>query len=463
MAISMKKTIVIVVIIGSLVGVTIWLIHYLTYGKIVITTNNNNLITISKANDEKYKAGNSSFSKQARKTLSVSVRSGEYLISVRSNVSAVSQRIEVKAHQTTKLVLNPTQPKGVEPVEYRSAASFTADSSQLLYVDLLDKKIYQINNQNAVRVFDSELSFQTIKWSNPSYGVGKSLDGQLYIISGGSISRLDVPFAYNSDRFVNYDIAPNKQLYVASGSDIYTGTEEKGFKKIYTAATSSPSFAASQDKLAVLETGQKNGKGGNATVTVVYQTGKTVRKNMEAYTASWSPNGKNLIISSDSESVVTDDNLNEVAFIPQSNIISPIWLDDSNLIYGVADQLWSFNIGSGLANLIANMPLGSPISQLALSSDKSYVYFSTGYGNSNLVIKRVGLKDQTIPPDLFKLQSILPETLDQCSLSLINFTTPTVVISVSSGSAQQICDQAARDELQQAGFDLSKLQFKFAS
>jgi hypothetical protein len=130
------------------------------------------------------------------------------------------------------------------------------------------------------------------------------------------------------------------------------------------------------------------------------------------------------------------------------------------MFYSVNDQLWQYDLLKQRAQLIANMPLGGVISGGAITPDQNYIYLSVGGGSSaNLSIRRVGLKGQAVPKFVYQLQSIIPRSIGQCSLNLVNFSHTSVTFTPASPA----CQQAAAAELRQDGFDVGQLSLTPAS
>lgn len=440
-----------------LIALFIWLIHYLTIGKITITTGNPyNAITLTRVTNDKSKPAQTF---KAHSQLSVSVHTGQYMASVEGNSLATTQLIQLGAHKTVKYTINPINTSGVEPVAYQNASNIVADSSKLLYVnaDENDNHIYKIDSQNNLTVFNSTQQFKTVKWASTSFGVGQDGSGRLYAINNGAVNQLNVPFSYNGPS-VEFDLTPSKQIYISYGADIYIGDQNGKFKKIYTASSSSPVLATGASEVAVAVAPSDVGDTQKSELAIITTAGKIIKKGIEAHRLVWSPSGQYLL-GEGSEASIYDSSLHKIAALPTNAIIgSAQWLDSSGLVYSINDQLWMYSLSNQRAELLANMPLGNYISGLSISSDKAYVYMaaSDSSGN-NPAIKRVGLRNQKVPKVIYDLQSILPLSLGSCSLSLINFTRPTVVVRSGAGQSQS-CVQSARTELQKLGFDLSSLQ-----
>jgi hypothetical protein len=149
-----------------------------------------------------------------------------------------------------------------------------------------------------------------------------------------------------------------------------------------------------------------------------------------------------------------------VTNIPTSGASNIVWLDKSQVLYVVDNQVWSFNLATLRSDKIAQVTLVNAINEIAVSGDKAYLYLSIVDSANNSSVKRLGLRGQNTANYIYQLQDFLPETLDSFSLSLVNFTSPTVNIQENPGTNPQGDLAAASNELTSNGFDVSKITLK---
>jgi hypothetical protein len=337
----------------------------------------------------------------------------------------------------------------------------------LSYLDTTDSNLYKIDSNNELSLFANG-GLQTVKWASPSAGVGLGTNNHLYSIINGSVSPLKVPFNYGSDS-VRFDVSNSGKLLVASGADVYLGAIGGTLKKIYTAGSSNLTLAASDNNSAVASSKLTRGNGGsNPTIYILDESGKVIAKSQQSGNIGslmWSADGNYLVNINESIATIYSSMLKLISNIPAPSAVSYVgWYGSDRLLYSTNDQLWAYNLTSQRADLIANMPSGSPVTGITLSDDKSYVYLTTldTETGGNSAIRKVGLNNQTSPGYVYQLQSIFPLNLGPCNLNLINFTRPAVFIQSPPGQTQQ-CQQQAKSELQSRGFDLNTLQFSGAT
>jgi hypothetical protein len=448
----------------AVISFALWFWHFYTTGKIIITTNNsNNTISLVKSADSD-EASAKKYT--ARGNLTLNLPAGNYTLSVEGNSIATNQVIKVKGHKTQSYNINPVNTSGVEPVVSQPAQNLTISSSELDYLNSNTGILFKVDSQNNVVKLAAQ-QFKVIKWASQGTGVGQGEDGNLYIVNGGTINQLNLPFAYKGEAS-GFSISPSKNIYVSDGADVYAGNLGGNFKKIYTANSTSPVIVAGLNKVAVADEVIQSTSTVDPLLAVISTSGKTIKKGESAGKLFWSPGGKYLISTDEDSAKIYNDSLNLVGTIASKTFVEQVaWVNDNMLFYTSNDQVWSYDITSNKAQLTANMPLADSITELTINPDKSYIYLVT-HNNSgdNYAIRRVGLQNQQVQNFLYQLQDILPRTLNNSTLSLVNFgQPPTVVVTPfpDSDASSQAILQEGQTELQQDGFDLSKLRIQLGS
>jgi hypothetical protein len=439
-----------------------WLIGYLEYGQLDVTTNSHlSTITLTKSIGTK-NSGSKAFSEQAHGSISARLKSGSYLVSVQLGSNSTAEYITVKAHSTKHVTINLVSAGGVEPVTYDFAQDVVADSSRLIYLASDDFSLNELGSQNTDTQIDSNYTFQAIAWANTSFGVGQEPNGKLFVIQNGSVSPLNSPVSNQNDSSLIFAVAPNKNIYLALGSSVYSGTASGGFKKIYADRESGAILAPGLAKVTLINTGYS---GVPASLVTVDNSGKQLERQQNTFIntwSSWSPHDKYIAVNGASAGEVLNSSMQEVATIPQGNFTNPVWLNDNTLFYSINDQLWSYNVQTQRSQVIANMPNGEQIKELTVSTDGAYIYLVTSDSSNNQAIRRVGLQGQQVPDDIYQLQDFLlipPTPGAGYAFGLVNFSgEPVVQVIISDGSSGPASIQSAQQILQADGFNTSKLQ-----
>lgn len=442
------------------------LMRYLHSGTIIITTNSANPISLIKLNDEDDANGQPTQTFTGHHRLSERVGFGQYIASVQGNSLGATQLIKLTSHKTLRYTINPINTTGMAPVAYQSAQNLAVGDNSLVYFNSSSKQLYQINSQNEVSAIGQNQVFQSVKWASASFGVAQDANQHLYVIDNGLVSPLNVPEQYSSNVTTNYSVAPDKQIYVSFGANVYEGDEAGGFKKIYTSpSTSQIGLIAgpNQEVLAI-----HNESEAEQAIVEIGPSGKAVSKDFDLGTVAWSPDGTYIASADEGGGTIYNNATGEATTIPNNSQLSFIgglaWLNNTTLFYTSGTQIWVYNVSSRQSRLLANTPLGAAATEMTVSEDGSYLYVLTGNGSGNTAIRRIGLRGQTVPKYIYQLQDIFPDRLDNYSLSLVNFTQPPVVLVQPYPDAPPAdYIQTATSELQSDGFDTSKLRLQLTS
>lgn len=444
--------------------IALWLgIKYLTTGRLIIKTNRpGTSIALFKLSDKKGQVPVGTSNKNA---FDVRLHSGRYLIKVSSKAFGAEKIVEVKARKTSTYVINPVAQSDLEPVASYTGTDLAADENNLDYLDPSTHNLYHIDNQNNLVLVDSDHQFSVIKWANASFGLGRSVNGEFYTINNSSIDSLAVPFPTKDNQSVDFDLSASGQIFLSHGSDVYS-RNSGNIKKIYTTRSPSPSLAAWNDKLLVIDgPGDTTNKDIPPSLTVIDQAGQVIAKNSEeAGVATWSKNGKYLVVAGESaELKIFDSQLKAVAALSPSIPASSFsWINDT-LFYAVGSALWSYDIHSGLSQVVSSLPANNNLSNLTASSNGSYLYASTeGSNDSPGQIYRYSLDHKKAAYYVYQLPSFLPDSSTACLLNYINFTQPTI-LGIAQGDAQQVCDDAVNELLSTYALDRGSFNYSFSS
>ena len=356
--------------------ILLWLINYFSTGKIVVVTDNEkNTISLQKT------SGSKPFVKIGMGSLSATVSHGQYIATVKNGFKTTVQVIDFKkGHKSFRYSVSLASLKKIKPLASKNAQDIAASNSKLVYLDGSSHTLYKINSKNNITQINSAYEFQTIKWVDPSFGVGQSSSGSLYTIINNYINPLDVPFSYNG-KLVNFDIGPNKQVYISYGSSVYTANLEGKFRKIYSATSSNPAIAATADYVAVADTqyGKTASNVKDPLLTVVSSSGKTIGKDaVEAERQVWSPNGQYLASVNETNPIIYSSSLHKVGVVPASSVVGQMaWVNNSSLLYATNDEVWVYNLPAQKAELIAKASPANPVTDFAVNKEGSSVYLTT--------------------------------------------------------------------------------------
>jgi hypothetical protein len=432
----------------------------ITTGTLTVTTGTSNAtITVSSIpplqrgpNSEQ---GNTSATvKDGTGSLTAHVRSGKYVVTVRSGSSQESELVNVGWLAHKMINLKPTGLTATEPVLYESVQGIAADSSHLIYLNNAFNGIEYINNQNQATPISGNQYFTSVAWADPQFGVAQDNAGKLYVVDGTTASPLKSPLTnFASNGGATYAIAPNRTIYIGFQSNVYRGTAGGNFTQIYSGFTSSDSLVAANNQVMVINPNTGGSNGGSA--TIINSSGKASTKNFGYSVGNWTPwskNGKYIVLSVDSEPELFDSSLNLVGPVPELAAINGgAWLDDNTLYYALGGQLWSYNVSQDQSSLMATLPGQQAIQGVSISSDGSYVYLTASNNNDVYprAVYRVGLKGQSVSSDLSALQDVLPIDGSTYTIGLRNFLgTPVIDITTYPGTDPSGVLQSAQSIIQ---------------
>lgn len=385
---------------------------------------------------------------------------GTYTITAKNNDLSAQQVVDIKSGETKKVNLTLSSLGTVEPVSSRGASHLVIEAAGMAFADRSNDNLYRIDASNNEQRLSNGVDFVSAQWSDLSYGVGQDNHQHLYRVTN-TATEISAPFPY-SDK-TTYALAPNHDLYIADGNNLYLGKPEGGFKKIYSTSYQLSIMCASNNAVFLNEVpaGKKEGD-----LVTVDRSGTSKKIDGEAYNAAWSPSGNYVVISSDTKTEVLDSSLNEISQLPTTNVSAPSWLDDRTVLYGISDELWKYDITTHIATIMTKIGDIGQVSQIAPSKDGSYIYISvqktTQNGDFSFELARLGLHGQPASPIMPALRLIVPNDVNGCSLGYTNFVRPAVNIYPKTASADA-CMQTARSYLQTYHIDLSQVQLMTAA
>jgi len=457
---NLRKIIIWVLIAIFIFFGLIWLYGYLTKGKIVIKTDNQeNNVKIEKVDTSENKKR---FVEQHQGDFSVAVKPGTYTVSVfgSNGTYGVNKTVAVKARQTVKVELNPPGTVNAEPVYGQEVDGVFANSKELLFLDASANTIKRIDSNNNVSSFlPLDIQFKDVQWSDSGSGVAQTFNSTLYKVNEQSVTPIKLPFDADSKKLVDFSLSPDGQLYVSNGGDIYSKKlgMKQNFKKIYSTGGSAARLFAGPDKLAVIGLGMR--EGANSLLAIDSQ-GQVSKKPVNATQAAWSPDGKYLVANSVGNYIVFSSNLHKIKAFTAPSSSSLAWKDNKVFFYNINDQLWQYSVSSGEAKKLSALGASNNIDGIFPSQDGSYLYFSADAGQKSLLL-RISLEGQSFNNALISLRAVLPKTVGVCTLDYINFTKPVVTVTFpASGTLPKNCLRAARAEIRQYDINPDILDFK---
>lgn len=450
--IVLAALVIIVIIVVAIID------HYLSTGTISVSAGGQQT-TITIASADATQAKGKPVLKQAANRLSARLPAGQYIVGAQGHVATITKTVTLKARQSLKITLKLPGVSNPEPIASADAVDLSASDAQLFYINQTLPVLDSIDAQNDITAIGPNVALQSVKWATAGYGVGQDTAGNLYLVNNGSLAPLTLP-ATNPQ--IHYAISPGRQIYVAVGKDIYFDSGTGSFQKIYSADQAPAQLAATNDSVAVISPP----KGGiqSPILTIVSSSGRVVAQgSVNGSQAVWSPDGREVAIVSFGGGIqIMDTSVKQVASLPSGGT-GVVWLNDNTLLYSSGNGIWSYNLNSKNSSLVANLPPDNNINELALDTNKNYIYLTMQDASGNSNIERVGLLGQKPAAISYQLNVFFPDTsVEGCAMDYASFASPTIIVSVSPGLTAT-CQQAfasvmARDEL-----DQNQVQVKYVS
>lgn len=425
----------------------------LTTGKIVVTTNDKaNIVTLREIHspDKQTKTGNTSFR----------VAAGTYIVTVTGNQLSSQEVVSVKVRETKKVSLNLKAmiAIGVEPASSREARSLVVGTAAASFIDATNNNTYSVGQAGNETLIDSDHSFKTISWADPTFGVGKDKNNQLQLINNSQVQALTLPNGFRADSdTISFAVSPNRTIVISDGSRVYSANYGSSYTVAYTSkSTDSISVLYAQNgSVLLLQTptqvdpnnhGDSDELGG---YVLVDKTGKAYTHEGNSYESVLSPDGQHVALSGNAGTAIYDNHFQKVIDIPTSNVIAVTWINTHTVLYTFNSQLWQYDMNAGKATMLTDVSDKGPINTITASRDGQYVYFliQNKDNSSAFNLYRIALDGQPPLSLMVKLGVFLPNVVDACSLGYENFTQPTVVVH-GPADMQSDCIASATNYLQ---------------
>ncbi|HEX5797557.1 MAG TPA: hypothetical protein VFX86_04160 [Candidatus Saccharimonadales bacterium] len=452
------------------VFLAIWLWNYLRYGTISVTTTENNKITITELDEETGKERDL-FKKSAAGALTVRVSPGRYMVSVSGKVNAINKVAVVKPRQTIKYNLNPPGLKTYESVVGQAAKDMAINDGVLSFLDSQTGAVTRVNSSNRLS-YPAASGFIELDWADPDFGVGINNTRDLYLIKGGSLSKLALPEAKPKAGAISFSVSPDRTVFVSIAKNIYVYSSGR-FNKIYTASAPVSAISAANNAVALInpppsdEAVAESPSGITPSIELIDKTGRPlVKKNIYGNKGVWSPDGKRLAVINHygenglGSSEIYDTSLNLVKTLPNTGIGSVDWLDGDTLAYNTGNALWTYDMEDEQSQIIVSLTPQNIILSVAIERKSGQLYFSHSKPDNKYVLERTALSEKPVDEELVALSVFLPVNLDSCLIDYVNFKKPPAIAMYTSAKNRSICKTQAEIELTQDRIDYKKFKYQ---
>lgn len=456
---QLKRRVILGVIGFIVLLFVIWLVRFLQTGTLVVITGDKNSSVVV-AKDTTIVA----ILAPGEKTR---LHSGNYSVTVSTKSSTNKQFVDVKARKNNEYSIKPVFFAEPEPVSGFEGHSLVANASALRFIEPTGNNIVSADSGGGL-FFNHQPNLLTIKWADVQYGIGQDNNGVLYTINNDDATPLARPSGVSAKNASAYAVSNDRGVYVAYGTEVYFGAGGTDFQKIYSASRGKQVqlFAGNQNAT-IVETDASENSSGESLVTNIGKNGVvlgTLKTSVShalgaGIMALWSQDGNSLLLAnSDGKSAIYTKSLALVQTLPEDTVKSAAWLPDNTLAYGVDNKLWIYSPSAKNAWAAATFTNGATVSELTLSQDDDTVYIAAT-GSVGKGIYRLRLTGRSNSQETAKLGIFLPTDFEDCSVSYVNLSKPTIVLLPFAATSIDSCRDEAVSSLQDAKLDLGQFQF----
>lgn len=455
---SIAKLIGFVVIIALL---AYWIYTYLHTGKLVVTTDQNNMVTVNKLDGTKIT--------QHVGGVSVKLGDGQYGVSVHGKVLSTNQIVTIKGRQVVTKSIHTKRAFIIQPVVNMPVQNVRATGGSLSFLNSTEGRVYRIDESNTLTSLSGSGSYRLASWLDNNTAILQSQAGYLFLLANGQITPLETNIPALRGAVSTFGIAPNKAIYVAVGRAVYVGDSSGEYRKIYDAKSIVSALYPSDNSVAVLTTkigGSKHPET-TATVSLITKYGQFIAANsfplndeFEAgFSVAWSPNGQQLAIANDtSVGAIFDKSLKKITDLPSPDVTSIAWRNNSQLYYATTNLLWLYQTGNRSSSVVANAAVGNSISNITVDDTTAYVYFTVA-SDQNINLGRISLGGQVLSDSAYQLAAFFPIDLNNCEVDFINFVHPVLLVTYDGDLAS--CQSQLFKALEQDGLSLEGISVQY--
>jgi len=434
--------------------------NFLTTGNLVISSDQDVQITITKYKDS---GVNNPFSKTLQGSSRLSLKDGIYILSAQTKGYGESRYVTIKGHSTSIINFNKKAFIASEPVTLDNAKNIFSSLSVLEYFNNDTGQIYNIDSSGNEKIIAGNFSFQKVQWDKSGNILASTKNNELYFIKENTIFLLTQPSQEISSNLSDFDISPNGSIYLSYGKNIYAGDSSGNWKKISSTKGTFSLYASDNCVAALGIYIGKIPKGLNInSQSIVCKNGRETDFNSVVRGAAWSPDGSKLAIQGVDTTIYDSESGKVLQTIPSKDPINSFtWLSNTVLTFSTQSLLWTFDTSTNNAVTIDNLGVAGNYAGIFSDSSNNYLYtvVSNNQGASPYTIERYPLKGQTTSSVANQLAVFLPNSINGCSLSFINFTKITI-FSTPTESSSTDCLQVAKNYLQGYGVNTDSLLFK---
>lgn len=420
----------------------------------VTAPSNNSDISIMRNGVEVLHAKGSSFF--------TSIDPGMYSVSVREGNKMSVRYINAPGGQfhTYAYTLQDTQTSRSIVSLHSTSLSGSDEGLSFINTDPEAKGYIRINTSSVSRLVDT-LQFSQIAWNDigQGFGLSQTLGTEetsfgITSISQGTSKNYSLPDGMQ-DGNQSVAISPNGTGWFAGKKSLYRQTISS-LEKVVSVDNQLVVLAATDTTVLAAESIKSDGDTITMQLVSIQLNGSMKRGPSFSFhadptlgmSASYSPDGSHIILTSTGTGIVYTSDLVEVDQLPlQTSVASATWKDDTTILYSSENRVLAYSLTSRIADVVGVSESGSTITEITYAPKIKTAYIATSGTTSNDTIQRIVLG--TYPegletPAIQALSTYLPQeyTMLSCRAGYSTFAQPTVIIEqrVSTSNEQNAKD-----------------------
>jgi hypothetical protein len=442
------------------VGLALWFIF--THGGIKVKTASSSAeISVSPENNQ-----NMASASGTGKSFFSFIRNGHYIVTVKEGKKQTRTAVDVSSFSTKEVTLIPPDIQFSEAVTNISAPYFAVSSSSLSLLDTTEGELASVDLNNYYQHTDTTTNYESVVWlkAGEGYAVGRKSDTNdriLVKIIDNKPQVITTPKPITSETYLAFYVTSNGTFYLLQDGELYSSTGDGNYQPRGGTNKEASILSANNQFIAFLYRNSEE----QCEIQFLKLSDKTLTKRSVtciqdpsyAYSASWSPDAKNLALTTGKSLEILDENLAMRATIPDYTAAHPVWLNSDTLVYTSKNNVWSYTLSTNTASVIATTPQYVDVQSLRKADDSDELYFS-GSADGAPTLYRIRHQGNDLS-DIQKLSESNMQTLSRvCHTHYINFTKAQLVLSTAESTRAE-CTDETKSYLSSIDTSISSFQY----
>lgn len=459
---SFIRILVVVILLIFVFIILLFVLNYLQTGKIIVTTKNKaTIITINTASEN----NNEVALKESKGKLSARLKPGNYYLEASDENGAKTKYVTIEKGKTIKLEINTETITTSEPVISEGSSAIAINTTYLSFL-AEDGLLNSIDRNNNVSLL-SPIKFADAKFADANYGFAQDYDNNLFMVQNNNVTPFYIPDYIKKTQYAIV-LSPSKTLYVWTSRNVYKVagmnyvnifTSNESNKPIYDVLAGNSTVAVIIDNQSPEENEEGRDLQTIKTIKILNDGSIVNTKDLKLDKAAMSADGNYIATTSTSGTQIYDNQFNQLITLLNTNVDNLIWLNGSRLIYSIIDKIISFDINSKESYTVTQSPFKKTIEYISVNDDKTALYYESYNKRSEPAMSRASLIKNNVPEYLINAQYFLPKSFVSCTVELVNFIKPTVIMTIPNTDVEPNCKIKTTEYFIQSGLKPSDYSY----